>query len=60
MYFMTYLAVYCLLMIWYEMTDRSCSKMEYVCEVTKIAAVNDFDWKTVCSIVLFGRVNCSY
>ena len=60
MYFMTYLAVYCLLMIWYEMTDQSCSKMKYVCEVTKIAAMNDLDWKTVCSIVLSGRVNCSY
>lgn len=34
--------------------------MKYVCEVTKIAAMNDLDWKTVCTILLFGRVNCSY
>lgn len=60
MYFMTYLAVYCLLMIWHEMTDRSCSKMNYVCEGAEMAAMNDLDWKTFWSILLSGTVNCTY
>ena len=34
--------------------------MKYVCEVTKIAAMNDLDRKTVCSILLSERGNCSY